>query len=67
MSIPAEEIIDQSSQDGSTRNQTSSNGTNHVFRDGRRYHGDAEVSYILPNDDDGLLIYSIIFLNRFFK
>ncbi|KAG2203035.1 hypothetical protein INT47_013251 [Mucor saturninus] len=40
------------STEGSSRNQSSSNGTNHIFRDGRRYHGDTEVAYILPNDDD---------------
>ncbi|CAO3637727.1 unnamed protein product [Mucor hiemalis] len=32
--------------------QTTSSGKNHKFRDGRRYHGNDEVAYVLPNDDD---------------
>lgn len=43
------------SPSSSTRNQTSSNGYNFRYKDGRRYHADAEVAYLLPNDDDGLL------------
>lgn len=31
----------------------SSNGYNFQFKDGRRYHADSDVAYVLPNDDDG--------------
>ncbi|KAI8088087.1 S-adenosyl-L-methionine-dependent methyltransferase [Gilbertella persicaria] len=39
---------------GSTHsvNQTSSTGTNFQFKDGRRYHGDTDIAYLLPTDDD---------------
>lgn len=33
--------------------QLSSSGKNYKYRDGRRYHGNEEVAYLLPNDDDG--------------
>jgi hypothetical protein len=33
--------------------QTSSSGYTFQYRDGRRYHADADVAYVLPNDDDG--------------
>lgn len=36
--------------------QTTSSGKNHKFRDGRRYHGNDEVAYVLPNDDDGKIL-----------
>ncbi|KAI8352472.1 S-adenosyl-L-methionine-dependent methyltransferase [Choanephora cucurbitarum] len=32
--------------------QTSSIGTNFQFKDGRRYHGDSDIAYLLPTDDD---------------
>jgi hypothetical protein len=31
----------------------SCSGYNFQFKDGRRYHADSDVAYILPNDDDG--------------
>ncbi|KAL7314057.1 hypothetical protein PS15m_007713 [Mucor circinelloides] len=30
----------------------SSNGHSFQYKDGRRYHGDSDVAYVLPNDDD---------------
>jgi hypothetical protein len=47
-----------------TSQQSSKEG--HSFRyneDGRRYHGNEEVAYVLPNDDDGLY-YMIIAYRR---
>jgi hypothetical protein len=39
---------------GSTK-QSSGNGYTFQYKDGRRYHGDTEVAYVMPNDDDGML------------
>lgn len=36
----------------SMTNNSSNNGHSFQFRDGRRYHCDSEVAYVLPNDDD---------------
>ncbi|CAO3637739.1 unnamed protein product [Mucor hiemalis] len=36
----------------STRQQTSSAGHSYKYKDGRRYHADESVAYVLPNDDD---------------
>lgn len=38
----------------STRQQTSSSGYSYKYREGRRYHADESVAYVLPNDHDGL-------------
>ncbi|KAK4520336.1 uncharacterized protein ATC70_008470 [Mucor velutinosus] len=46
---------DKSASDSSansTTNSSSINGHSFQFKDGRRYHGISEVSYVLPNDDD---------------
>jgi hypothetical protein len=44
------------SPSGSTKHSSSSgNGYSFQYRDGRRYHDNAEVAYVLPNDDDGTL------------
>lgn len=43
----------------STSHQSSKEG--HSFKyneDGRRYHGNDEVAYVLPNDDDGIYKYN---------
>lgn len=32
--------------------QLSSSGKIYKYKDGRRYHGNEEVAYLLPNDDD---------------
>lgn len=64
------ESLDQSSvssPDGSTRNQSSSNGTTFRYMDGRRYHGDEEAVYVLPNDDDGLWIVIVIISSYSYK
>lgn len=45
-----------SSSGSNSKQYTSSSGHNHEFRDGRRYHGDESVAYVLPNDDDGMLL-----------
>ncbi|OBZ82718.1 hypothetical protein A0J61_09235 [Choanephora cucurbitarum] len=29
-------------------------GYNYQYKDGRRYHAQKDVSYLLPNDDDGM-------------
>lgn len=42
----------------STRQQTSSAGYSYKYKEGRRYHADESVAYVLPNDHDGL--YSIL-------
>ncbi|GAN05891.1 methyltransferase type 11 [Mucor ambiguus] len=36
----------------STTNSSSHNGHSFQFKDGRRYHSDSDVAYVLPNDDD---------------
>ena len=41
------------SPSASIKQQTSSSGHSYKFRDGRRYHADESVAYVLPNDDDG--------------
>lgn len=38
----------------------SSNGHSFQYKDGRRYHGDSDVAYVLPNDDDGNTLYSLM-------
>lgn len=38
---------------GSSSNKESRDGINFQFKDGRRYHNEAAVSYVLPNDYDG--------------
>lgn len=46
------------SPSNSTTNNSSNNGHSFQFKDGRRYHGDSEVAYVLPNDDDGNTAYN---------
>lgn len=50
---------DTSSKSSATLNSSSAkgdskDGLNFTFQDGRRYHNEAEVSYVLPNDYDGI-------------
>lgn len=42
-----------SSPTTSTKQQTSSSGYSYKYKDGRRYHADESVAYVLPNDDSG--------------
>jgi hypothetical protein len=52
-----------SSPAGSTKHSSSSgNGYNFLYRDGRRYHADTEVAYVLPNDDDGTWIFIYMYI-----
>jgi hypothetical protein len=38
--------------------QVNSGNSGYIFqyKDGRRYHTDAEVAYVLPNDEDGIYL-----------
>lgn len=47
------DVSSVTSPSSSTRNANSSNGYSFQYKDGRRYHADTEVAYVLPNDDDG--------------
>lgn len=39
-----------------TTNTSSKEGANFQFREGRRYQNEALVSYVLPNDYDGIIV-----------
>lgn len=43
----------KSSTVNSSTKGDSKDGLNFTFKDGRRYHNEAEVAYVLPNDYDG--------------
>lgn len=46
-----------SSPSSSSKQANSGNsGYTFQYKDGRRYHADAEVAYVLPNDDDGIYL-----------
>lgn len=57
-----------SSTEGSIKHSSSSgSGYSFQYRDGRRYHADAEIAYVLPNDDDGTVLHIYILGPYWFK
>jgi hypothetical protein len=53
-SVNNNNLMTTASTTTSSKQHTSSSGYSHQFKDGRRYHADELVAYVLPNDDDGI-------------